>query len=38
MPMKRNILYLLQDYLKSLQHVAKRMYDVNENDGPDFKM
>lgn len=38
MPMKRDILYLLQDYVKILQHVAKRMYDVSENHGPDFKM
>jgi len=34
MPMKRDILYLLQDYIKSLQYVAKRIHSVSENHGP----
>jgi hypothetical protein len=38
MPMKRDILYLLQDYLVSLQYVAKKIYNVSENHGPDFKV
>jgi hypothetical protein len=38
MPMKRDILYPLQDYLASLQYVAKRIYNVSENHGPDFKV
>ena len=38
MPMKRDILYMLQDYVKSLQYVAKRIYTVSENHGPDIKV
>ena len=38
MQMKRDFLYLLQEYLKSLQYVAQRIYNVSENHGPDFKM
>ena len=34
MPMKRGVLYLLQDYLKSLQYEAKRIHNVSENHGP----